>query len=202
VRWGDWTFPELADLPANERQQIERISGFLAAWDWRTLLTLPIVLAGIWLVSVLAPAEEDRERAVWTSAVAATLGLILFLVTLLVRMRHHARYIAARWKGKQAANAERFPPGESRGGACAGKQSLAGWQKVLYKIGLLAGPSAILVGVFQHWWTLAGLGAIVFIVGVGMATTYTVCVACRHLQLQFGVRLAHCPKCGASYYAG
>jgi hypothetical protein len=201
MKWYDWTFPDFADLPLKERQQIERISAFLAVWDWRTLLALPIMGVGIWLVELLFPGEEKSDLGGWTAVLVVALGLIYFLGTFFVLMRRHARSVAARWKARQAAVAAGLPPVESRASTREGEESLAGWQKFIYNLGLLGGPSAVLVGVFKHWWELAGLGAIVFLVGVAVATTSRVCAACLHVQIQFGVRLAHCPKCGTSFHA-
>lgn len=200
MNWYDWTFPELRDLPSVDRRQIESQSAFLAVWDWRTLLAVFVPFGCIWVASLLTPADDDSDEAFWAAGAAATFGIILFLVTFLVRWRHHARYIAAQWKAKQPADAQSSPD-DSSASACDGQDPPAMWKRVSYKAGILIGPSSVVVGLVEHWWELVGFGAIVLIVGVGVATTYTACAACHHLQVQFGIRLAHCPRCGAPYHS-
>ena len=193
IRFDVKTIPEVALLPIEQRLRIERRSLFLAAWDWRTLLTLPLMMVCLVVADYVVP-EEGKTIC----AIALGVGwLALFLSTFLVRANHHAVRIARLAapftpQGSPLVPLENHPP-------VMKIEALSGWRKAASLVGLGAGLYCFYLGTENTHWQMLGVGALMIVLSGIMGTSWTRCRSCQHLTIGLWSRIDRCALCRTSF---
>lgn len=193
IRFDLKTIPEVAALPIEQGLRIERRSLFLAAWDWRTLLTLPLLMVCLVLADYVVP--EGGETI---CAIALGVGcLALYLSIFLVRANHHAVQIA-RHSASLTPQVSPLVPLENHPPVMK-IEALSGWRKAASLVGLGAGLYCFYLGTATPRWYMLGVAAIMLVLSGILGTSWIQCRSCQHLTIGLWSRTDRCALCRTSF---
>ena len=193
IRFDLKMIPEVAALPIEQRLRIERRSHFLAAWDWRTLIPVPLLIVCLVIVDYVVP-EEGKTICV----IALGVGwLAMYLYIFLVRANHHAVQIARHAapltpQGSPLVPLDNHPP-------VMKIEALSGWRRVASSIGLGAGLACFYQGTATPRWYMLGVGALMLVLSGILGTSWNLCRSCQHLTIGLWSRTDLCASCRTSF---